>query len=58
MEQADSLVVYDNDEPSLVGRGYLDEAVIETLKEYGLDYSVSENNFTEPPSLYISEPPM
>lgn len=55
MKQADSLVIYANDEPSLVGRGCLDQEVLEVLKEYGLDCSVSKTNFTDPPSLYIRE---
>lgn len=58
IKQADSLIIYADDEPALVGRGGLDEEVLQTLKEYGFDCSIAESNLTASPSLYIKAPYM
>jgi len=58
IEQAESFIMYAEERPAIVGWNGLDDEVIRTFEEYGLDCSVDDSYLTKPPSLYVPSPYM
>ena len=54
--QADSLIIYADDKPAIIGYGGLNEDVIDVLRGYGLTCSITDSYLITPPSLYITDP--
>lgn len=56
INQADSIIIYADEKPAVIGYDGLNEDVIQVLKVYGLDCSIDDSYLTAPPSLYITDP--
>ena len=55
LQQADSFIMYAEDEPSWFGRYGLDEEMARTLEQDGFNCRVVEDQMVFPPSLYIND---
>ena len=54
MNQAESLIIYANNKPAIIGYNGLDEKVTQALTNYGLNCYITNSCLVEPPSLYVT----
>lgn len=56
ISQAESLIVYAEEKPAIVGYNGLADEMFQTLKEYGLNCSATDSYLTALPSLHVTDP--